>query len=129
MKGYVYFIACVETMRVKIGFTKGNPIARLKALQTGSASTLVLMACHPGSLETERDLHNRFAAHRVHGEWFEASEEMLEYLSMIVWLTACHFEITGGELPSWVDAGLRSMHQDKPLPDNLAALIGEVVTQ
>lgn len=41
--GYIYVISCDATTRVKIGYS-GNPVKRLKQLQTGA----------PGKLTVER---------------------------------------------------------------------------
>jgi hypothetical protein len=120
---YVYFIACTETLRVKIGFTSGSPYVRLKALQTGAPADLVLMACVPGTVETEQHYHRKYAAQRVRGEWFEGSPELLEELSMITWLTAVDAGMKGKPIEDWVRIGLETMNAEHPLPDDLAQLI------
>jgi hypothetical protein len=121
--GWVYFIACPETMRLKIGFTSGDVHARLRALQTGSPTNLSLVACHPGSMDDEKKLHERFDEHRIHGEWFSMSEELFEYLSMIVWITAVDAQIKGRPLDRWVRVGLESLHETHPLPTHMAAML------
>jgi Meiotically up-regulated gene 113 len=35
----------------------------------------------PGTLQTEREIHAKFAAHRLHGEWFEATPELLAFIA------------------------------------------------
>lgn len=87
-EGWIYFIACTETERVKIGFTAGDPHKRLKALQTGAPAPLVMMEYRPGTQEEERQLHERFAATRLHGEWFEKSQEIFEYLCFVSYVNA-----------------------------------------
>jgi hypothetical protein len=121
----IYYIACTATERLKIGYTQGEPEVRLKQLQTGSAADLRLMACHPGTLETERQIHEKFSSQRLRGEWFEMSEDLLEHLSMIVWLAGAECAQTGQPPPAWVRCGLRAMEDGagKPLPDYLAALL------
>jgi hypothetical protein len=121
----IYYIACTATQRLKIGYTRGEPEVRLKQLQTGSAADLRLMACHHGTLDDERQLHEKFASQRLRGEWFEMSEDLLEHLSMAVWLAGAQCSKTGTEAPMWVKAGLRAMEDGagKPLPDYLAALL------
>lgn len=69
----VYFIRGRGTNIVKIGWTDGDPGRRLKALQTGTAFSLQLMASRPGTQADEKALHDRFAADRVNGEWFRMS--------------------------------------------------------
>ena len=77
---YVYIIAHLSEHSelcgpVKIGLSN-NPIARLSALQTGSASTLVLVGRYAfwrrtHALEVEQVFHQTAAAHRTTGEWFD----------------------------------------------------------
>ena len=125
MAGRIYYIAATEgeVPRVKIGFTSGSPYARLRTLQTGSPCPLVLVAVHDGTLEDEKRLHAEFSESRVHGEWFDMTEELFKRLCMIVWLQAKQSMILGEPIERWVRSGLRSMHEDKPLPEELAALI------
>lgn len=80
----VYFIGCAVTGTVKIGFTKGPSIVRLKGVQTGSAFPLELLAEIPGGRSDEAMLHSVFAPIRLHGEWFERRgklDDMIGYLS------------------------------------------------
>jgi hypothetical protein len=121
----IYYIACTATERLKIGYTRGEPEVRLKQLQTGSAAELRLIACHEGEPEDERRLHDKYADHRVRGEWFQMSSELFEHLGMVVWLTGAQCHETGRIAPDWVRCGLRAMADGagKPLPDYLAALL------
>lgn len=67
----VYVVCGAE--RVKIGVS-ANPLSRLTDLQTGSPSPLAVVwriAC-PNARALESALHERYAPHRTHGEWFEA---------------------------------------------------------
>jgi hypothetical protein len=120
----IYYIACTATQRLKIGYTRGEPEVRLKQLQTGSAADLRLMACHAGTLDDEKYLHQKFASERLRGEWFEVSEGVLEHLSMVIWLTGIQCSETGEEPPSWVRVGLRAMADGAPpLPEKLAVFL------
>lgn len=121
----IYYIACTSTQRLKIGYTQGEPEVRLKQLQTGSAADLRLMACHAGTLDDERQLHEKFASQRLRGEWFEMSEDLFEHLSMIIWIAGAQCAKDGVAAPPWVKCGLRAMADGapRPLPDYLAALI------
>lgn len=123
MSGYIYFIGCPETLRVKIGYTGGNPHARLRALQTGSPTPLSMIAMHPGTARDERDLHAQFAASRNHGEWFNMSKEIFDHMSLAVWLTANDCAESGKDAPKWVRTGLQVMQDDHALPEHLAALL------
>lgn len=127
-QGQVYFIACTETNRVKIGFTRGDPIARLRALQTGSAGQLRLMCARPGTPEMERDLHHRFRECNIHGEWFQPNDELVKHMLSIVFVEASYCARDGYEPDDWVIVGLRLLADEfGPLPDNLAALAGRGV--
>ncbi|WP_311271064.1 GIY-YIG nuclease family protein [Sphingobium sp. WCS2017Hpa-17] len=123
MNSFVYYIACTETRRVKIGFTSGNVMHRLRALQTGSAAPLVLIACHPGSMADEKRIHEQFDAQRVQGEWFDMSEDLFMHVSMVTWLAASECAATGAPVADWLRVGLQSMNEESPLPAHLAALI------
>lgn len=71
----VYFITCRDQGICKIGYAQ-NPKARRSSLQTAFPSKLVLEATIPGSAEVERGLHQRFAEHRLSGEWFTITDEL-----------------------------------------------------
>jgi hypothetical protein len=124
--GWVYFIACKETRRCKIGFTTGDPEKRMRSLQTGAAGELRFIAKQPGTVELERKLHQRFASQRLHGEWFEMNEEIFDYICAVVWITARLSLKTNMLIEDWVLVGLRMMHDGVfDLPDDLYALIAE----
>ena len=72
---YVYFIAG-ETGPVKIGVAV-DPQKRLSGLQTSHPIPLAILAVTPGSVQVEREYHQRFAAHRVRGEWFTRAPEIV----------------------------------------------------
>lgn len=122
--GWVYFIMCPETQRCKIGFTKGDAQKRLSSLQTGSASELSLVAMHPGTIETERALHEKFAASRLHGEWFELTNELRAYLTVTLWAMS---EITlkqGRKLEPWMSIGLSiSLESLETMSESLMELL------
>lgn len=73
--GFVYFIGG-EVGAVKIGFAV-SPKSRLGDLQCGSPIKLEILATVAGMPRDERDYHKRFAAHRLHREWFERVPEIL----------------------------------------------------
>lgn len=83
--GFVYFIAprafqkggaVSDLSVVKIGHTLGNPKDRLKSLQTGSPVPLVVLCYTRGGVDFERALHEKFAEHRSHREWFFVRGEL-----------------------------------------------------
>lgn len=90
MTGYVYFIAPEALLHrrfsdalVKIGFTRGDPVIRLRALQTGSPQTLVLWSYIDGSESLERSFHEAFSNMRSHGEWFYAQYKLAAFLRQL----------------------------------------------
>lgn len=74
----IYFIRCKATGLVKIGLS-GNPRSRLSKMQSDSPGELEVLGIEPGGLERERALHNRFADHRIRGEWFSPTAEILAH--------------------------------------------------
>jgi hypothetical protein len=106
--GWVYFVVCPETARCKIGFTKGKVQKRIASLQTGSPSELVLIAMQPGTLETERKLHVRFADSRLHGEWFRLTDQLRAYLIVTVWAMSTATLSNGGKLEPWMHLGIQA---------------------
>lgn len=70
--GYcVYFIRADRGGPIKIGLTH-RLTERLAALQMGCPFPLAVIAIIEGGAgTTEAGLHNRFAAGRLHGEWFD----------------------------------------------------------
>lgn len=77
---FVYFIGARSLARVKIGQTQGSPHERMRALQTGSPERLEVLAMVHGGPSLEAELHERFAASRVHGEWFDRTPELDAFL-------------------------------------------------
>jgi len=65
---------------IKIGVAK-NVEARRAAFQTGSASVIEVIAVWHGDRFDEARAHEALAAHRVHGEWFNACREVLAFIS------------------------------------------------
>jgi hypothetical protein len=104
--GWVYFIICMDAPRCKIGFTKGDVYKRLKSLQTGSSSELILIAKHPGTPETERAVHEKFAHLRLRGEWFDLTDELRAYLVATLWAMAELTLQSGHKLEPWMTAGV-----------------------
>ncbi len=70
--GYVYLIQDINNDTYKIGVTKGDPKTRLKKLQTGNSTELILRHVfeteYPFRLETM--LHNRYSHWKEMNEWY-----------------------------------------------------------
>lgn len=82
----IYFIQEGEDGPVKIGYSKENCERRLSSLQTGNPRQLTLAAVRTGAHgmpAKERELHDRFAAHRIRGEWFEPCDEIMEIIERV----------------------------------------------
>ncbi len=69
----IYFVRRGDG-RIKIGFTAKDAQKRIAGLSTGAGS-LDLLATLEGGRDAERALHERFAEHRVEGEWFAISAD------------------------------------------------------
>lgn len=89
-KGYIYFMRRADGVGpIKIGCSRW-PKERLSALTIWSPEPLEIVATVEGTFSDEKRLHNQFAAHRLHGEWFEAAGPVLAAMSRAATL---------GELP------------------------------
>jgi hypothetical protein len=78
----IYFVQAGKGGKIKIGYTDEESLFnRISTLQTGSPEKLVLLLAIPGNTTVERQIHKRFADCRLHGEWFEATTELMEYIS------------------------------------------------
>lgn len=71
---WVYLIGTRHARPVKIGVAS-DVEARIGELQTGSPLPLYLIWKTRGGQSLERDLHERFAPYRIHGEWFDFGTE------------------------------------------------------
>lgn len=74
LREVVYFIGGAEGP-VKIGSTV-DVVKRLATLQTAHPQPLSVLATSRGGIAVEREYHQRFAAFRLRGEWFERAPEV-----------------------------------------------------
>lgn len=65
----LYAVIAATSRCVKIGRAR-DVRKRLATLQAGSPEHLEVLAYAPGYGHCERRLHDRYCAHRLHGEWF-----------------------------------------------------------
>lgn len=79
----VYVIGCGEDGPLKVGFTRGDATGRLYALQTAHHEPLRVVAEYQGDVALERRIHERLAAYRLNGEWFENSPEVLKIIDEV----------------------------------------------
>ena len=76
---YVYFFYAEEVDRIKIGAT-GNIAKRLKGISGQSACEVRLLGYVHSNQHSEYEVHQMFDQYKHHGEWFEASPEIWEYI-------------------------------------------------
>ena len=84
--GWVYAVEAVGVGRVKIGWTGAEMKFRLGTIQSCCPVPLRMIGRRRGTLRTERSVHARFSHLRLHGEWFELTEELATVLSGAEWL-------------------------------------------
>jgi len=66
----------------KIGFTRNEPLKRVKQLSTGSYSKLSIIKVFESdyALKIEKYLHKKFLNKRIKNEWFKLSyDDILEF--------------------------------------------------
>jgi len=79
---HIYFIQR-EDGQIKIGISY-VPKHRMRELRRQAGMPCSLLAQRPGSFEHEKYLHAFYAAERLHGEWFEPSERLMDYIAALV---------------------------------------------
>lgn len=72
----IYFIQAHSGGPVKIGYA-ANPEKRIAEIQRMSPVELKTLKIIEGDLKQEKELHKHFAKFRLHGEWFDLNEKML----------------------------------------------------
>lgn len=78
----VYFIRDGNKRRVKIGMST-NVENRLKGLAHPFLGELTVMGTVPGGYAMEREMHHRFAEHRISGEWFKLEGDLAEFVKTL----------------------------------------------
>jgi len=80
--GYVYFIQGVHGGPIKIGYSN-NLKRRLSVLQTSYPDKLHIIAYIPATQKFEHKLHKDLKRHRLYGEWFSPTPEVLQVISEV----------------------------------------------
>jgi hypothetical protein len=75
----IYFVQAEESRAIRIGLS-WNPARRLASIQNGHHEKLTLLCAVVGDIKMERELHRRFAAQRMSGEWFECTHDLIEFI-------------------------------------------------
>jgi predicted XRE-type DNA-binding protein len=117
MTGFVYCIGERAGSLVKVGYS-ADPLSRLNKLRADNPREIRLLGVIAGDTALEAQLHERFAALHVRGEWFEDREgqisrcfgplpvEQIEVTDLRSWLKANG--ITQAELADHI--GVRHAH-------------------
>lgn len=79
VQGFVYFIQAQDSLAIKIGYAV-DVEKRLAALQTGCPEELVVVGSLEGTVIDEKSLHAKFSLDHIRGEWFRASDELVNYI-------------------------------------------------
>ena len=80
--GFVYFIRRGKKGPIKIGFTY-DVSERRRALQTGCAERLHIMAVAAGTRADEEGAHEKLKRYRMRGEWFQPAPAVLEAIRKV----------------------------------------------
>lgn len=116
-EGKIYVIWAEGTDLVKIGYTGGDPWDRLAKLQTGCPHRLVLFKrAERGTRESEKRWHEKYAAQRVHGEWFRMDHEMKWMLTVVFQSPAWTREQATAEKEAYWDSLEPPRPQGPPKP-------------
>jgi hypothetical protein len=78
----IYFVKNTMTGSIKIGFANSEIAceSRFESLQTGNEFRLKLIKVIGGTMSDEKELHRRFGAFRIRGEWFYPDSSLLNYI-------------------------------------------------
>lgn len=82
-QNHIYFIQGAGGGPIKIG-KASNVAQRLAALQACSPVQLLVLATMKAPPSMETKLHQEFAAHRLHGEWFQPVGAVLERIEEVL---------------------------------------------
>lgn len=77
----IYFVRAADSDAIKIGYAE-DVSARIQGMQTGNHKELILLAVMPGEQCDEAEIHQRFAASRLQGEWFEETQPLLNLIDV-----------------------------------------------
>lgn len=123
----IYFMRPQSTVGpIKIGCSRW-PDKRLVEISHWSPVPLELIAAAAGSFKLERYLHERFAATRLHKEWFVATPELLAAIDRVVAgqsiMDAFHVMVVRRKRSRWVpsDADRLIVFGPKPSAEAAAA--------
>lgn len=79
----IYFIQAGHDGPIKIGCCRDLK-SRLQTIQISCAEKLIVLGVMGGNKEKEKELHNMFSQYRKIGEWFDPSEELINFTNQLV---------------------------------------------
>ena len=79
---FVYFLQVEGGGPIKIGCSR-DPLNRLRSLMFWCPYRLMIVATAPGCRIAEAALHERFAADRLHGEWFRPAPALMALIAKV----------------------------------------------
>jgi hypothetical protein len=79
---WVYFIQAETGGPIKIGISRDVERRRAE-LQRQERQPLRVLAFMEGTIKDEAAMHQRFATHRLHGEWFSPAPEVLSCIAAL----------------------------------------------
>ena len=110
-KAYVYFFRNEDNGLTKIGVAR-EPLVRMKAVQvTEETRNLKLLGQSRAlprktAFTLERRLHDRFAKHRKHGEWFKLPRDTARWPSLVKVTTVEEFKALSSVLPQYISSDI-----------------------
>ena len=128
--GYLYIIKEGNRDRFKIGLSH-HPELRLKTLQTGNSDLLKLIwkkKCHMVS-NFENWAHVKFSKYNLIGEWFEFTEDRLDFVIEILELKSKEFILDENILEDELQNEFQNEFQNKFQNDKSNGEIKDYITQ
>lgn len=128
---FIYFFKAVNLNRVKIGMSR-NVHNRLGTMQSASPDQLELIKIIRTNDQYPDDMavHALFPHLRVHGEWFELTEELQNFIneldSVPVREAAAHYEFHIAQLHKQLEEERQKVFQKNHLIQNLLRQLGQV---
>lgn len=81
----IYFVQSGTTGPIKIGYTSKDDVKeRIANLQTSHHEQLHLLGIMAGDKEIETKLHLFYSPHRIRGEWFESTPQVLMFIMGLI---------------------------------------------
>ncbi|MGL6342712.1 MAG: GIY-YIG nuclease family protein [Waterburya sp.] len=80
--GFIYLLETEEFY--KIGFSSVSGESRIKALQTGNPLKISFVSEFAAQANVEKEIHQKFRAFRVKGEWFRKNTRILKFFRQAI---------------------------------------------